>query len=78
MGERYLNDCVTLLLDVECCHDFGTKHLDEYAEQPRPCVIYAKSVRERVQFQSVCVCMCVYKGERCGEGEHFAEMIPFS
>lgn len=76
MGERYLNDCVTLLLDVECCHDFGTKHLDEYAEQPRPCVIYAKSVHDRVQFQSVCV--CVYESERCSEGEHFAEMIPFS
>lgn len=59
MGERYLNDCVTLLLDVECCHDFGTKHLDEYAEQPRPCVIYAESVHERVQFQSVCVCACL-------------------
>lgn len=43
MGERYLSDRVALLLYVERCHRFGTKHLDEYAEQLRPCVIYAKS-----------------------------------
>lgn len=72
MGERYLSDCVTLLLYVERCHRFGTKHLDEYAEQLRPCVIYAKSAyssgaRARDS-----------QSERCSEGEHFAEMIPFS
>lgn len=50
MGELYLSDCVTLLLYVERCHRFGTKHLDEYAERLRPCVIYAKSAYERVQF----------------------------
>lgn len=50
MVERYLNNCVILLWYVERCHRFGTKHLDEYAEQLRPCVIYAKSAYGRLQF----------------------------
>lgn len=53
MGEQYLNDCVTLLLDVECCHDFGTKRLYEYAEQLQ-CVIYAECV-----YVCACVIVCV-------------------
>lgn len=42
MGKWYLNYCFILLLYVERCHRFGTRHLDEYAKQLRPCVIYAK------------------------------------
>lgn len=56
MGEQYLNDCVTLLLDVECCHGFGTKHLYEYAEQLQWCVIYT----ECVYFCTVCVWVCAH------------------
>lgn len=61
MGEQYLNDCVTLLLDVECCHGIGTKHLDEYAEQPQWCVIYTECVYACVHF--VCVCLPEWTGQ---------------
>lgn len=63
MAERYLNNCAILLLYVERCHRFGTKHLDEYAEQLRPCVIYAESAYEGLQFGSARACIPEREGQ---------------
>lgn len=69
-GEQYLNDCVTLLLDVERRHSFGTRRGYEYAKQLLWCVIYTDA--------DVNVYIAAYVSKQGSAGEHLAKMILFS
>lgn len=50
-SKQYLNGCISLLLGVECCHGFGTRPTDEYAEQLQRCPSTRGRADDRIKWR---------------------------